>query len=865
MNIMNRITLKMLRQNKRRTIVTIIGIILSAAMITAVSTFSASFSDLFYRQEMTDCGDWHVSLRNVSNELIQKAQSDFPIDRAGRSKEEFTTLKDYSKTDAPFSLIFCEENVLSLNAIKTSEGRLPNVPGEIVLPDKYRGTDDRLIKIGDSVTLPIGSMKNDPNDSDRFIVSPSRSETFTVVGFLKNSQTAFSIKEFSYFDTLPTKNFTFHMDPLPSSLYQTLSSYPKDVGVQKHTILLCYSGVYGDRDILEALLIPVIVVGIIIFTASIILIYNAFSISVSERSRQFGMLASIGATRKQKRNAVFFEGLVLGAIAIPIGIICGIIGIGITFWAVSPWMMEAFEMTVPLRVKVVPSAIAGAALFSVITIFVSAWIPAKRASRTTPINAIRQTNEIKLRSKKVKTPKFVEKLFGFEGALALKNLKRYASRYRTTIFSLSVSIILFLTTASFTSYMAQSFSMVQSSIKSDVMYHRYQNNENPNAPLSFFSQDVLNELRSLDNVTRMQAGRQITLSIADQEKAFSDEMISYRKDNGITGSSEIRILALEPQSLKEYCKEANLSVDLFSKPNAAVAVNPVQLSSQEKNHIRINFFSEQAGQLLPVAWETLISQDDEDDSEINGDFSRLSGGTLTLSAFTDVFPLHVESTAYMPTLIVSTETLDTIIKNIDANIKLAAPEHTDNELRLFHQNIYEEISFQTNDSEALVTALGDYQDNYGGHISDIAARMRTSRRLLDLINVFFYGFITLITLVAVANVFNTISTSITLRTREFAMLRSVGMTKKGFNRMIRLESIFYGLKSLLYGLPVSILLCVLMYLGLNEEFEFSFFLPVAPIIIAVCAIFLIVGITMLYSSSKIKKMNIVSALTSEIL
>ena len=181
-----------------------------------------------------------------------------------------------------------------------------------------------------------------------------------------------------------------------------------------------------------------------------------------------------------------------------------------------------------------------------------------------------------------------------------------------------------------------------------------------------------------------------------------------------------------------------------------------------------------------------------------------------------------------------------------------------------YTQITETFSFKTTDSQTLVNLLNDYQGEYGGYTSDIASQMRTGRRMIDLMSVFFYGFITLITLVAVANVFNTISTGITLRTREFAMLRSVGMTKKGFNRMIRMESVFYGLKSLLYGLPVSLVLCVLMYMGLNREFGFSFFLPVVPILIAVCTIFFIVSLTMLYASSKVKKMNIVSALTSEV-
>lgn len=390
MNIMNRITLKMLRQNKRRTIVTIIGIILSTAMIAAVSTFSASFSDLFYRQEIDSSGDWHVSLRNASNEEIKRAQSDFSIDRAGRSTEEDTSFEAYTGSKIPEPIIFCEENVLSLNGIKASEGRLPNKPGEIILQEDFRVQGDRPITIGQTITLPIGEAVENPDDPTQQILSPTRTETFTVVGFFNRSLTTFAIKETAYFDALPAKNFTFHIDPLPASLYETLSNYSGEIGVQTHTTLLYYSGIYGDMDMMEALFVPIVIVGLIIFVASIMLIYNAFSISVSERSRQFGMLASIGATRKQKRNAVFFEGLVLGAIAIPIGIVCGIIGIGITFWAISPWMMEAFGMTVPLQVKVVPLALLGAVLFAAVTIFVSAWIPARRAARTTPIDAIRQ-------------------------------------------------------------------------------------------------------------------------------------------------------------------------------------------------------------------------------------------------------------------------------------------------------------------------------------------------------------------------------------------------------------------------------------------------------------------------------------------
>ena len=866
MNIMNRITLNMLRQNKRRTIVTIIGIILSTAMIAAVSTFSASFSDLFYRQEIDSSGDWHVSLRNASNEEIKRAQSDFSIDRAGRSTEEDTSFEAYTGSKIPEPIIFCEENVLSLNGIKASEGRLPNKPGEIILQEDFRVQGDRPITIGQTITLPIGEAVENPDDPTQQILSPTRTETFTVVGFFNRSLTTFAIKETAYFEALPAKNFTFHIDPLPASLYETLSNYPEEIGVQTHTTLLYHSGIFGDSGIMETLMIPVAIVGFIIFAASIMLIYNAFSISVSERSRQFGMLASIGATRKQKRNAVFFEGLVLGAIAIPIGIISGIVGIGITFWAISPWMMEAFGMTVPLQVKVVPLALLGAVLFSTVTILVSAWIPARRAARTTPIDAIRQTADIKLRAKKVKTPKFIEKLFGFEGTLALKNLKRYAKRYRATVFSLTVSIVLFLTTATFTSYMGQLIAMTRPNIQADVVYERshYQGADEPLPP------NVLREMRTLGTVTRMQNGSEIFL-YAENGDALSDDMKSLRKQkNADEDSFYLRLLTLDQQSLAEYCKEANLPADILEAPNAAIVVNPIQIYfHEEKKRIRMNAFSEEIGQTLPLAWTEGYGEESPSTGEYEKHILTIPGIDLTLAAYTDVRPLHVDANSELPTLIVSKETYDTLLKSIDdsTHTLLFDPKNEPYGLESF--NIYERTceftSFQSTDSTALTKILDEnYAGKYRGFVNDLAEQLRSSRRMIDLMSVFFYGFITLIALVTVANVFNTVSTGIALRTREFAMLRSVGMTKKGFNRMIRLESVFYGLKSLLYGLPVSIALCALIYSVLRNDFTFPFFLPIVPILIAVCTIFFIVSLTMLYASSKVKKANIVSALTSEV-
>jgi putative ABC transport system permease protein len=151
--------------------------------------------------------------------------------------------------------------------------------------------------------------------------------------------------------------------------------------------------------------------------------------------------------------------------------------------------------------------------------------------------------------------------------------------------------------------------------------------------------------------------------------------------------------------------------------------------------------------------------------------------------------------------------------------------------------------------------------SYGIH--NIYKYRQQDEQLLMLISVFTYGFILLITAISVANIFNTISTSISLRKREFAMLKSIGMTPKGFNKMINYESIFYGIKSLLYGLPCSIVVMILIHRSLMNSFDYPFQLPWMSLMFVIVAVFVIVGSAMIYAGSKVKRDNIIDAIKQE--
>ena len=178
------------------------------------------------------------------------------------------------------------------------------------------------------------------------------------------------------------------------------------------------------------------------------------------------------------------------------------------------------------------------------------------------------------------------------------------------------------------------------------------------------------------------------------------------------------------------------------------------------------------------------------------------------------------------------------------------------------------IYFLTDDYETMMTGIKDVladqslpcDDNY---FDDKIAQDQENQDLITLINVLAYGFIILISLIAAANVFNTVSTNIALRGRDFAMLRSVGMTGRGLNRMMNYECLLYGSRALLFGLPLSVLISHLIYRVVRQGVMLAFKIPPAAVIIAVCSVFVVVFVTMLYAMRKIKRENLMDALKNE--
>lgn len=213
-------------------------------------------------------------------------------------------------------------------------------------------------------------------------------------------------KVYSYVNTVTAKyNYTYSLN----------SNVLRFLGISKNA---------GDK-IFNALLYSVGgIVIIIIMIGSVFLIHNAFHISLNERMHQFGILLSVGATKKQLRNSVLFEGLCIGTIGIPFGILLGLGLIHIVLFAVAENFSDILYADVPLTLTISIPVLLLAAFISLITILISAYLPARKAAATPVMECIRQTNEIKVESKTIKTSKLAERIYGIEGMLALKNFKK---------------------------------------------------------------------------------------------------------------------------------------------------------------------------------------------------------------------------------------------------------------------------------------------------------------------------------------------------------------------------------------------------------------------------------------------------------
>ena len=853
MKILNRLTIEHLKHNKHRTVVTIIGIILSTALMVGIGLLFSTLRDNAIKSTIEYSGSHHVSFEMSYDKIGELEKQSSVKEFSYTSKVGYALANDEDMYESYYRIISADNNYLE--GINLFKGRLPKNENEIIV-EKDASSN---LKINDTVKMEVGkrvdlegndlndtTLKNeykcddDGNNCELVMyekLTDLKEKEYKVVGIYTRTNYSNTPGFLLITNNAKTSNVTVYVEyKNPSKAYDntdklldTLNLKLSDKEIKYNDSLLSYYGVSKYSNITDSMSSVMAIVLGLISIACIIVIYNSFAISVMERKKQFGLFSSIGTTKKQLRYTVFFEAMVVGTIGIVLGIISAYIGIGLLLLFINSLLPDIFGTNLALATY--PIFIIIPIVFMIITILVSAFIPATMASRVSPIMAIKQSDDIKIKGKKLKTPFYV-KWFGIEGELAYKNMKRNKKKYRITIISLFISIVLFVV---FSALMEYGFGGIDK--YADISDYNY------SITLSYDKENAKD-------------AKDIVKKVLDTKTVEEYSIINDFSLNAYVANKNIH-----SDKFKEFLKEYNL--EPYGEPNVSFKV----LDDESYNKYKKELGLKEDKYIVLNNYSTFIYKNNERKQVEEIPFNKLEQLNIVYYSpekefkldniyFADKMPFGIEhvDAINIVTIVVNEKLYNSIA---EVNLDEMGSTYFEMVMKVKDDSKIDELFDEKNDSNILSEKVRTYTLN-------IEKAMQMTLNLVLVVKVLFYGFISLVTLIGVTSVINTINTSMALRRREFAVLRSIGLTPRGFNRMLVFECLLFGIKSLLYALPVSIGLIFLIHKSVTNLVTFNnVLIPYKSILIVIVGVFAITGLCMWYATSKIKKENILETIRNE--
>jgi putative ABC transport system permease protein len=879
MKLLNKLTLKNLRLNKVRTIVTIVGIMLSAALITVVSGMALSGRQTMIDAQAAWSGNYDVALDIIDNSVIETARNNRNVENAFyKERLGYARTKNADGETCDYSVLAMSENTYG-NCFKIDliKGKFPTNSGEAVVTKSFKTQDGKDVKIGDKITLDVGVLTDkDSNvldeegihnllqkDFNKCSIIDTVKRTYTVTGIIERPKTSelYDPSNLSMIYTVSDEKApveairTKHMNKLyiaytPQSEGDYLQNTADILGFKAddmsnvisdeispedqqtsginayefNSVLLSMKG-YGSNDATNTVIFSLaVIIIIIVMLASVFVIRNSFAISITEKTSMYGMLASVGATKRQIRRNVLFEGFILGLIGIPLGIL---LGLGVNAILITILNSVLGDMLSGAKfVFVTPTIpIICAIVLSAVTIFCSSFFIALRASRIPPLVAIRGNKDIKVKNNKpYRTSKLTKKLFGVGGEIASKSLKRSRKKYRTTVISIVVSVAMFIAVSAFMDY-GMTFTD-----------HYYGKTDYSYMVVGIDSKQAqtIEKMPEIENY--LTVGSQYGYVSADVHVNECGENFLYDDADG-TKSFSVEFFEFEHDTFVQICKELKLD---YNKVKGGVLVYS-QVTPDNSESGNSSKPMKLFGKTAPTKF-TVHGNDDEGNALITG--------KLRVASLFDEIPKSADSvigegTIFGQGLIIGEQGV------ISSQVGKDGCAVT----------LYANTSDHTSLTNRIESMEGADDSIY---IYDYEEIVRQFNAIMLIVGIFVYGFIGVISLIGLTNIFNTISTNMQLRSKEFASLKSIGMTKKEFNRMIRLESLMYGIKSLLIGIPLGVLGVFAIFSAFSRgSVPMSFVFPWKAILISIAAVIIVVWLIMKYSISKVNKQNIIETIRND--
>lgn len=946
MNLMKTLTLKNLKLNRKRTIVTIVGIILATALLSALVTLVSSFQYSMIEYQKQKDGDFHVKFSNVKMSELSEFKNNRNIESTFETMGMgFAKLDGCKNEDKPYAYVMAtDEAGFEKGCFNLIEGRMAKNEDEIVIP-RHLKTNGRIdIKVGDEITLDIGKRYDSNTESvisencayehEAETLTDTVTKRYKVVGIMERP--GYGMEDYSaagytfvtYSDELAaidngTKSEASEADTMLTvySRYTQKALRNKDavtadiIGVDEklfeksnnssvemsaeesdrflkemenakydiyiNGFLISYECVFPIDGSFKALFTVAAVVALIIILTSVYCIKNSFNISITEKIRQYGMLASVGATRRQIKSSVKTEAAMLGVVGIPVGTMSGIVAALVLVKVVNAlsagWLNFALSFHTSLPALIL------AVILSIATIYFSATGSARRAAKVTPLEAIRNTKEIKIKSAKLKTPAVIGRIWGIGGVISYKNIKRNNKKYRTTVTSIVICSVTFIVISYFMSMAFSVVGMSYASVDFNIGINMSCKKDLDIEKLS----ELLSGIEGAKDYL-VGAGYYFDVDKPEYTKEYG-EYCGQLYDDSEDVSQEFLITVLDDKSYDKYASDAGIK----NANTGAILVNKGTFdvyNEKSSKYVKeeMELYKYKAGDTIECGYN-VYDDASSDDNAAEGDTESSTDDNNAVEGDTESGT--EDNSGYVDEETINNgvrKTVDVTIAGVTDKVPIGYKGYGNTTLLFMNQKGFESLWADGKSNElkpghasysAYVVAenADEYQDTFeketeenpeysqiSFYVSNMDKQMRDEKSLFTLLGVFAYGLIVVIALIGITNIINTLSTGMELRSREFATLRSIGMTDKQFAGMVRLESVFISVKALVIGVPLGILISYLLCVMMNRMDDAIIYEPpYKAIILCIVVVIMLIYAIMKLSMTKLRHNNIIETIKNE--
>lgn len=815
-----------LKQNKKGTKLTIVGIVLSIALLCSMGTFMMTSKNTMENQAIEQSGKFHAMIEDLSQENYEKLKSNIKIEVISPLKQEEPV---HLVKDKKVLITMGNREIFNLMNVELIEGGLPKNNDELVLEQWVIKYFDKDIKVGDKINI----VSKDNSIKTYILVGIAKDKVESKYIGIANAYTLESI--------MPSENISALIkikDKVDKR--EVLDTIKGVVGVEnlrENTALLKISGETGNSDFNSGLFGVILTIVGIIIISSIMLIYNIFHISIVERTKQFGQLRAMGATKKQVKKLVMRESLILSIVAIPIGLIIGILSV-----YMMSFIFKILSKDFELQVEVSLLVLIGSSLLGLVTVYISAILPAKGAGKVSPLEAINTSNLIsKEKNNKIKIRhKNLVKLIKIDTVMAIRNIKRNKKRFYISAISMSISTMLFITATSFIK-LTDSLGH-KNNIENKMQFEiatNFEGNENEK-----ISSEFIDEVKNIVGVDEVYSNYNNIESEAILDKktiSIDNEYTNIEKvtyENIEKESSSIMLNGFDNNKLeliKPYITSG--SIDNL-KENEVILVK--KDGSPIPSDIHIN---------LEVGDEIKIDPNYNDSSDIIKDkYKNDEVINLKIKAIIEDLPYNL-GFSMLPNIIMPTKTLEEVISKNDIQRDSFGIKSI--MLKVNDENLIESID------NNLINLIEKYPQYKVLNKADLI-KLDTVEDLR--ISILIMGFVVVIVLISSINITNTVASNITSRKREISSLKAIGMTSKGLKSMICFEGATFGIYGGIIGSILGNIVSYVMYINFAKIAEVGYNIPYITTIIAIVGVIIIGYVSALIPMRKLTNENIIEGI-----